>query len=605
MTDMAKKQRNIRHLLTAAGEALQAEPRTIPWNTYPRPQMKRDRWLNLNGSWDFCAVPETVQGYIDRESLCEEKILVPFPPESLLSGICRDMGSHPRLFYRRTFRVPEGFARKGEKLLLHLGATDQYAEVFLNGYLQPSDVCGSRSLGAYRTLTYDVTNSIDLYGENTLEITAEDWLEDERIPYGKQSLSPGGMWYTPISGIWQTVWLEVVPENYIRALRVATNGHTVTVSLTMSDEEDMPEGQVTVAFPAGDAVYPLEKGTAIFTVDSPRLWSPEDPYLYEFSVEAGEDKVRSYFALRTLEIKKVDGIPRLCLNGKPYFLHALLDQGYWSDGIYTPASPECYAQDILAMKSLGFNTLRKHIKVEPEQFYYDCDRLGMLVMQDMVNNGHYSFVHDTALPTVGIKGLSDKRLHRDEATRKAFYEGMESTVEQLYNHPCIVYWTIFNEGWGQFDGNTTYHRLRELDATRFIDTASGWFKVTDTDVDSEHVYFKPVKLKYSEKPMVLSEFGGYAWKIAEHAANPDKTYGYRMFDDGQAFEDALVRLYETEIIPAVKLGLCGAVYTQVSDVEDETNGLLSYDRKMRKVSAVRMRRIADALTAAIATKKED
>ena len=296
----------------------------------------------------------------------------------------------------------------------------------------------------------------------------------------------------------------------------------------------------------------------------------------------------------------MDGIPRLCLNGKPYFLHALLDQGYFSDGIYIPAAPEAYTRDILAMKELGFNTLRKHIKVEPEQFYYDCDRLGMLVMQDMVNNGRYSFLRDTALPTIGVKSLSDTRLHRDRSTREAFLRGMESTVRQLYNHPCICYWTIFNEGWGQFDGTAAYRRLRELDPTRFIDTASGWFKGVESDVDSEHIYFKPVKLAYGDKPMVLSEFGGYACKPAGHAFNPKGTYGYRFFAEQADFEDALIRLYEDEIIPAVSRGLCAAVYTQVSDVEDETNGLLSYDRKVTKVSAARMQAVAHKIASSLA-----
>ena len=299
------------------------------------------------------------------------------------------------------------------------------------------------------------------------------------------------------------------------------------------------------------------------------------------------------------------GIPRLCLNGRPYFLHALLDQGYWSDGIYTPATPDGYEKDILAMKELGFNTLRKHIKVEPEQFYYDCDRLGMLVMQDMVNNGHYSFFRDTALPTVGLKRLNDKHLHRSETTRKAFFDGMKATVSQLRNHPCIVYWTIFNEGWGQFDSQTAYERLKALDSTRFIDTASGWFKGADSDVDSEHIYFKPVKLKYSEKPMVLSEFGGYSYKPEGHVANPVNTYGYRFFKEQADFEAALVKLYEDEISPAVEKGLCGAVYTQVSDVEDETNGLLSYDRRVCKVGSEPMRKIADALYTAIRSQNND
>ncbi len=576
-------QHKIRHLLTAEGEALLSKDSGfIPWNTYPRPQMKRDSFFCLNGTWEV-----SVNGGEPQP------IRIPFCPESRLSGICLEPSEANTLIYRKTFTLPEGF--EGGRILLHFGAVDQKAAAYLNGQF-----IGMHE-GGYEPFDLDLTDRLQT--ENHLVVEVWDDLRPHTLPYGKQRADRGGMWYTPVSGIWQTVWVEAVPRSHVEHLRVDTTQDTATITayVTYGDfpEDVFPEGKVTVHTPDGDLTVPMIEGKATVKVPSPRLWSPEDPYLYEFTVEVGYDKVQSYFALRTLEIKKVDGIPRLCLNGKPYFLHALLDQGYWSDGIYTPAAPECYEQDILAMKSLGFNTLRKHIKVEPEQFYYDCDRLGMLVMQDMVNNGHYSFIRDTALPTIGIKKLSDKRLHRDKATRKAFDYGMTSTVGQLRNHPCIVYWTIFNEGWGQFDGDTAYHSLREMDSTRFIDTASGWFKVKNTDVDSEHVYFKPVKLKYSDKPMVLSEFGGYAWKIDDHAANPDHTYGYRMFKDGQSFEEALVKLYEDEIIPAVSKGLCGAVYTQVSDVEDETNGLLTYDRRLLKVKAEAMQEIARKLNKAI------
>ena len=568
---MSKKQQLV-HLLTEAGEALQADPTAIPWSVYPRPQMKRESFFCLNGEWE-----------ISINDDAPRPIRVPFCPESRLSGLGLPPSDSVLLKYRKSFSLPEGFA-KG-RVLLHFGAVDQIAQVYINQHS-----VGMHE-GGYAAFSCDITKF--LREENHLEVIVFDHLRSHVLPYGKQRKDRGGMWYTPVSGIWQTVWLESVPETYIKSLRMDTTENTATITA-----EGVTEGTVTVTTPDGDLSFPLADGKATVKLPSPRLWSPEDPYLYEFTVEAGEDKVQSYFALRTLGIKEVNGIPRLCLNGKPYFLHALLDQGYWSDGIYTPASPACYEQDILAMKSLGFNTLRKHIKVEPQQFYYDCDRLGMLVMQDMVNNGHYSFIRDTALPTIGIKKLSDKHLHRDRLTRRAFFEVMEATVDQLQNHPCIIYWTIFNEGWGQFDGNAAYARLRELDSTRFIDTASGWFKVTDTDVDSEHIYFKPVKLKYTDKPMVLSEFGGYAYKPAGHAFNPTGTYGYRFFKERADFENALVKLYEEEIIPAVKQGLCGAVYTQVSDVEDETNGLLSYDRKILKVDPARMRAIADALYAA-------
>ncbi len=563
------------HLLTPEGEALMNHPHAMPWNTYPRPRMKRDSFLCLNGQWDV-----SVNGGAVRS------IRVPFCPEALLSGICLAPQDITTLLYDKTFILPDDF-QKG-RVLLHFGAVEQEAQVYLNGRFV------GRHRGGYETVTFDVTDFLE--ADNHLTVEAWDCLKPHILPYGKQRRDRGGMWYTPVSGIWQTVWLESVPETYVKSLRIDTTADTATITA-----EGVTEGTVTVITPDGDLSFSLTDGQATATIPAPRLWSPEDPYLYEFTVEAGEDRVQSYFALRILEIKTVSGIPRLCLNGKPYFLHALLDQGYFSDGIYTPAAPECYEKDILAMKALGFNTLRKHIKVEPEQFYYDCDRLGMLVMQDMVNNGHYSFIRDTALPTVGLKSLPDKHLHRSENTRKAFYDGMESTVSQLRNHPCIIYWTVFNEGWGQFDGNAAYERLKALDDTRFIDTASGWFRVKNTDVDSEHVYFKPVKLKYGDRPMVLSEFGGYAYKPEGHAFNPTGTYGYRFFKEQADFEAALIALYENEIIPAVGKGLCGAVYTQVSDVEDETNGLLSYDRKILKVDPAPMKRIAEALRNAIAT----
>ena len=577
---MSKKNKQLVHLLTEAGEALQKDPTAIPWSVYPRPQMKRDSFFCLNGEWEI---------EIDEEAPCP--IRVPFCPESILSGVRMESAEIELLTYSKAFSLPEDFSDDRNRMILHFGAVDQVAAVYLNGQR-----LGSHE-GGYEAFSFDITQHVQAINQLTVEVF-DDLRPCHTFPYGKQRVDRGGMWYTPVSGIWQTVWLESVPETYVQSLRIDTTADTATITA-----EGVTEGTVTVTTPNGDLSFPLADGKATVKIPSPRLWSPEDPYLYEFTLEAGEDKVQSYFALRTLEIKQVNGIPRLCLNGSPVFLHALLDQGYWSDGIYTPATPECYEQDILAMKALGFNTLRKHIKVEPEQFYYDCDRLGMLVMQDMVNNGHYSFLRDTALPTIGLKKLNDKHLHRDKATRKAFFDGMESTVNQLRNHPCIIYWTIFNEGWGQFDSQAAYEHLKTLDSTRFIDTASGWFKGADSDVDSEHIYFKPVKLKYSEKPMVLSEFGGYSYKPEGHVANTVSTYGYRFFKEQADFEAALIKLYETEIIPAVEKGLCGAVYTQVSDVEDETNGLLSYDRKVCKVASAPMKRIAERLYASITPQK--
>ena len=555
----------LRELMTTAGENLKG----TPWTVYPRPQMKRESYMNLNGAWDFAVNYENMGA-----------IRVPFCPESKLSCIGKHFDEGSLLCYTRNFRLEEGF-NKG-RVILHIGAADQRADVYVNG-----KAVGSH-LGGYEAFSYDITEF--LQEENRLQICCFDDLTDQSYPYGKQVLPEkrGGMWYTPVSGIWQTVWLESVPETYIKKLHIENRGYGVRVSI-----EPALCGSVTVT---GLGSFELENGSVTIMPEDPRLWSPEDPYLYEFTVQAGEDSVQSYFAIRSLEIKKVGKFPRLCLNGKPYFFHGLLDQGYWPDGLFTPAAPECYADDILMMKKLGFNTLRKHIKVEAEEFYYQCDKLGMIVWQDMINNSDYNFLRDTALPTVGIQKLRDKNLHADPLSRKRFLEGMEATVNQLKNHPCICYWTIFNEAWGQFDSDTVYEQFKLLDDTRFVDSTSGWFRQEKSDVDSRHVYFRKVKLQGDGiKPLILSEFGGKTYKAEDHVFNPDKSYGYGGCATKDALNEAVVKLYMDEIVPCVKNGLCGAIYTQVSDVEDEINGLVTYDRKVEKMDAQKMLQVASAL----------
>ena len=558
-------------LFTPEGENLSGKP----WRSYPRPQMRRKSYVNLNGSWDFAVT----NGEISKKY--NQKILIPFCPESALSGIGQHFPEGSALCYRKRIRLPQDYNRG--RVLLHIGAADQHAEVYVN-----QSKLATHS-GGYEAFTVDITEAL---GDTIdLLIICRDDLRDKSQPYGKQTMKRGGMWYTPVSGIWQTVWLETVPERYIQRLNIENNGTSVTISV-----EPALEGRIIVP-ELGE--FELEDGKVIISPENPHFWSPDDPYLYEFTLWAGEDEIRSYFALRTLEVKEVGGYQRLCLNGKPYFFHGLLDQGYWPDGLFTPATPECYANDILAMKKLGFNTLRKHIKVEPEEFYYQCDRLGMIVFQDMVNNGKYDFLRDTAMPTVGVQTRDDRKLHTDPATRDAFLRGMESTVFQLRNHPSILYWTIFNEGWGQFDSDNVYNHLKALDGTRWIDSTSGWFRRKESDVDSRHVYFKPIRLKAGEKPLVLSEFGGYSYKPEGHVFNTEKTFGYRKFNDAESFATALEELYYTQVIPAAKEGLCAAIYTQVSDVEDETNGLLSYDRKVEKLTPERMLPIAQALHDAV------
>ena len=560
-------------LLTPQGEAL-LESKALPWQCHPRPQCKRSRWLNLNGSWDFSA-PDY-----------EGSITLPFCPESRLSGVERHFPEGCDLVYRRSVTLPEDW--QGGRVLLHIDAADQHLSCWVNGKAV------GRHQGGYDNILFDITDFLE-GNVADLKLICRDDLKDASMPYGKQVLPEkrGGMWYTPVSGIWQTVWLEWVPETYVQKLHIENRGASVTITT-----EPALDGQITVK---GLGQFPLENGQAVISPKEPHLWSPEDPYLYEFTLEAGQDRIESYFALRSLEIKTVNGYPRLCLNGKPYFFHGLLDQGYWPEGLLTPPAPESYEYDILAMKKLGFNTLRKHIKVEMEHFYYLCDKLGMVVFQDMVNNSHYSFFKDTALPTVGLQKCNDRRKHRDPVSRTNFLLSMEAVTLQLKNHPCILYWTIFNEGWGQFDSDAVYEQFLALDDSRWIDSTSGWFRRRKTQVDSRHVYFRKVKLSGDgKKPLVLSEFGGKTYKAEGHVFNPEKSYGYGGCQTPEALTQALVSLYRNEILPCVKKGLCAAIYTQVSDVEDEINGLVTYDRRVEKVDAQDLLPLAEALQQAIA-----
>ena len=559
----------IHDLYTPEGEALQG----TPWPVYPRPQLKRNSYVNLNGTWDF-AVSEK-----EQVSAYDRQITVPFCPESLLSGLKIAVAPGSYLFYRRTFSAQ----KQPGRLLLHVGAADQVADIYVNQI----PVCHHE--GGYEAFTADITDA--LQDKNELVIRTRDDLRDQTFPYGKQTLKRGGMWYTPVSGLWQTVWLEWVPETYIAELDIQADLTQAVITITPAlDGKILCDGKE----------YPLQNGKAIIPPETPRLWSPEDPYLYDFVIETEDDRIESYFALRTIESKTINGLPRLCLNGQPYFFHGLLDQGYWPDGIFTPAKPECYVNDILEMKRLGFNTLRKHIKVEPEEFYYQCDKLGMVVFQDMVNNGDYRFLRDTVLPTFGVQKLKDKKMHTDPATRERFLQSMEATVHQLKNHPCILYWTIFNEGWGQFDSEVAYWQLKVLDSSRIIDATSGWFRQEKTDVDSRHIYFTPWStLKASDKPLVLSEFGGYAYPVEGHLFNTGKAYGYKACKSIAHFRESVDKLYREKVIPAAKKGLCAAIITQVSDVEDEINGFLTYDRKVNKADEAQMLAIAEELKQAI------
>ena len=543
--------------------------------TYPRPQLRRDSFFPLGQGWTLNGRP----------------IRVPWPPQAPLSGWTGEVGDVLR--YKTAFTLPEGFAAPGFRVLLHFGAVDQVAEAWVNG---KSVV---RHEGGYLPFSADITAAL-LPGENRLEVKAVDTLSRD-YPYGKQHKRPHGMWYTPVSGIWQTVWLEAVPE------RGAVSALRITPDLTGIDVEVEAGGaEFTVSVPLGEGRYVTARGvegSVRLELPHPHLWSPEDPYLYELTAATETDRVESYFALRTVTTREISGRPRLCLNGKPVFLHGVLDQGYFEDGLFLPAEPEEYERDILRMKELGFNTLRKHVKIEPEAFYHACDRLGMLVLQDMVNSGGYGYLRDTVIPNFVSRRRSDLGGGGSEK-RKAFFERhCLDTVAHLQNHPCIVGWTIFNEGWGQYDSDRICRLLKGADPARFFVSASGWFAQEEGDVESEHIYFSSRVLEgtRSGKFLLLSECGGFSRRVEGHTARDRKSYGY----GGQArtpgeLTGRVQGLYDDMVLPSVPKGLCGCIYTQLSDVEGENNGLYTYDRQVRKVSAGAMLDVARRLEAALA-----
>lgn len=577
------KAQNFERLITDFGKHVGAD---CPLPEYPRPQMVRDSYVNLNGTWQYAIVRKGTE-----PKRFDGTILVPFSPESILSGVERTVTPEDELHYARTFVLDASFLR--EKTLLHFGAVDYRAEVFVN------DVCVGTHKGGYDPFCFDVTEVIRA-GENKIYVKVTDPSDTGPQSRGKQKIKRGGIFYTPQSGIWQTVWMESVPADYIRSIRFTPDIDTQTLSVEI--EGGTGDGSYAVTYKGIDVVKgEIADGKAVVPMQGAKLWSPETPELYDIELRSGKDVVRSYFGMRKFSTgKDADGIMRLMLNNKPYFHNGLLDQGYWSDGLYTPPSDEAMIFDIATAKKMGFNMLRKHIKIEPLRWYYHCDRLGMLVWQDMVNGGGKA---NTPLNGIcGFLGITPKdsnyRLcgRTDEEGRKEYYIDTERTVKTLYNSVSVCLWVPFNESWGQFDALKATEFVRRLDPTRPIDHASGWHDQGGGDFVSLHIYFRKVFLpKPDPRVYVLSEFGGYSVKVEGHVFNKDKSFGYRKYPDLASFDDAYHALYNNEILPLIPKGLSATVYTQLTDVEDEINGLLTYDRKVVKLDLKRLQALNETI----------
>lgn len=555
-----------------------------PLQEYPRPQMARNSYINLNGWWDYA--------FSQNEELpfrYDGKILVPFSPESTLSGVEKRLLPKQFLFYRTYFTLPKTFVK--DIVLLNFGAVDCVCDVFVNG-----DRVAHHE-GGYTSFSADITQS--LVDENNELIVRVSDKTNGNYSRGKQSLRRGGMWYTPQSGIWQTVWLESVPSEYIKGLRITPVYDEARVVVEADCSFNEP---ITVIVYNGENEIAKADGTGVVSVSFPYgqflSWSPESPFLYKMTVISRRDKVQSYFAMRKFSVQTVGGHARLMLNNLPYFHNGLLDQGYWSDGLYTAPSDEALVYDISTAKKMGYNMLRKHAKVETARWYYHCDRLGMLVWQDMPSGGaKQKLWYTLLLPNIGKTNCKDTHYgHFSRAKKQSrdwFYTEYSQVVAQLYNCPCIAMWVPFNEGWGQFDAKKIYNYTKQLDPTRTVDHASGWHDQGVGDIKSMHVYFRPVELHKDKlrRPLCLTEFGGYSLPIEEHRFNTNKVYGYKKLTSSDELNREIAELYRRDVIRLIPQGLSAAVLTQLSDVEDEVNGLVTFDRKQIKVDEQMMRDI--------------
>lgn len=566
-----------------------------PLSEHPRPQACRDDITILNGLWQYAITKDAC-----HPSHFDGEILVPFSPETQLSGVKRHVMPDDYLHYKRTFNVTSD-----KRCLLHFDAVDCLCDVYVN------DQHVGHHIGGYHAFTCDITPQLH-QGDNTLYVRVQDVTDTSFYSRGKQKLTPGGMYYPGQSGIYQTVWLEWVDTIYITDFKLTPDVSHQSLTLTVTTSKPSPVTLTVYASQADDLYHQPLISTIIAhqgTIDLSshlHLWSPADPYLYGLILQCGEDEVKSYFAMRQFGVTDIAKARFMTLNGQPLFCHGVLDQGYYPESLMTPPSDKAMCDDLTLIKDLGFNTIRRHVSIAPMRWYYHCDRLGLLVWQDMVNGGtSYNDAFVTYLPNILTftgRIISDHHYRlfgrEDPASREQYVQELKELIDQLYNVPSLMLWCPFNEGWGQFDAKGITAIIRQKDPHRLIDSTSGWFDQRCGDCYSIHNYFRQLRIRPHRRIVVLSEYGGYNLSIPHHTTS-DESYGYKKQTSSEALTTHLAQLIHRDVIRNIPHDLSAAILTQLSDIEEEVNGLITYDRKVVKVDAPTLLALRQEIDAAV------